>query len=335
MCLILFGCTNTDQQNMPQANPSLTEFKDYSNATLGFSIKYPSDWVVKENYPVQGTIDFASTTDNVDLGLNYIEIGGPLTFPTVDSENEYLTYALSQSLAMKNCSIVKTIPSYALTLGKAIPAYKSEFSCINGSLETKGFMLLVLADNISYTISFTTPSDKVVKYSFIVDTMLNSFKVDRNDFDGVYTRYTDKVNKIITRYPYSWVINQNPNEKTKLAVSSLDNNISFIVQIIPIPADKPTDLNGYNQFVKNSLTTNLNGTITGEMETTTQVDNTTIPAIKLTADYPVDDITAKAIYKYFIYNNKIYVLLFTSPEDAYIENRGTGLDMINFVKLIN
>ncbi len=150
------------------------KFKEYSNLKLGFSIQYPSSWLLEENKEGAAVVFYSPKSNALDLfqeNVNIVvqDLDGSMTL------DEYTKTAVDQLKAVfqQNADIQES--KEIKISGRE--GYKIVFIGKGDNTQLKYLCAWTIVGNQAYQITFTamTPAD-FDKYISFVNGMFKSFK---------------------------------------------------------------------------------------------------------------------------------------------------------------
>lgn len=178
--LLLFGLLSLPQVNAQ--NPP--EFTAFQNRTLGFSIQYPSQWVVKQTvFPDQKVVEFKNNSSTI--GTFFVRIKAPS--PNLDSD----------AIMKKNKTLEQTVHDLVAGFSKPNPygleikligldefpilgedGWKVEMTTGSGTrIFYYAFDILTIINGKLYSLEYQDKPSKIGETLPIAKKMVNSFRL--------------------------------------------------------------------------------------------------------------------------------------------------------------
>lgn len=177
------GCAEKEEAPTPEPEstqeptPSLpsVESNVYSNSEYGFSLEYPEDWDVLEDYMGMVFMICGPLVDEYIVNVN-------LSTEQLDETVTLKDYARMVELTTKRQSLnYEKLDEYSTTIGGQ-PAIVLVMTCTM-EIEGKEYTLkdsgaVLIKDNIAYIITYDVPAELHDEYSNCFELMIDSFEFE-------------------------------------------------------------------------------------------------------------------------------------------------------------
>jgi hypothetical protein len=163
---------------LPAISESKDDFLSYENASYHFRIKYPPDWMKKENYGFMvgegSNVYFFSPEKSENLAVVAAKL------PSASKNIDTLAKKALQTKKMfaQEFTILDSSSTTIANLPAIKYVYIAEFSDRDGvTSETKGMLYYLIENDNSYVIEYTARPSRYKIYIDTVDDMVKSLEI--------------------------------------------------------------------------------------------------------------------------------------------------------------
>jgi eukaryotic-like serine/threonine-protein kinase len=156
--------------------PPATEWRTYNNSDLKFSIKYPGNWELIENYMGVITVIFISPMefeyDSFRENVNIIAHDVSEYNITLEEYNELSVEQIKQTITDVD---IKSNEAFTLN---GNPAYRVEYTGVQGESTLKWMQIYTIKGNNAYIITLTADIERFDEFAGFTENMINEFILD-------------------------------------------------------------------------------------------------------------------------------------------------------------
>ncbi len=168
--LTLFSCTK-EKEKTDTKQKEFIEFKTYNNFNYGFSIKYPEDWGLIEDFETN-TIMFLSSDKSAQINFGSEDLSmQPMKL------NEYTDFSIKQLPNLFDNTKIIQAPKKVMLSGIKADKVVYEYEIPEENVIIKVIQVWTIKNNKSYILAFIAEKDKFDSLLEISDEIIDSFKI--------------------------------------------------------------------------------------------------------------------------------------------------------------